>query len=269
MGIAREHSPPGAQQYNGVAESAIQRCNKVGMASRRSALRRLGPEGLSCIKGMDPRGDRLWAESVKDAVQKLNQSASPSNPGRASPQEVFTNKKGPFRVLPFLLEGFMNVVPHNKLADRAVRVFFLNGGDNHASCTVEVITRQREGRATRTAWCGRRRRPGGGASWCCFPSCDCRSARATEHLFQCRAAIAAHPCRYSRYTGRCPFIAAAVAHGRACRYCRSTARCLYIAAAATKCIAASWVCDTAACNVIECRRDAAAWNHSRRIAGLF
>ena len=36
MGIAREHSPPGAQLYNGVAESAIQRCKKVGIASRRS-----------------------------------------------------------------------------------------------------------------------------------------------------------------------------------------------------------------------------------------
>ena len=124
MGIAREHSPPGAQQYNGVAESAIQRCNKVGMASRRSALRRLGPEGFSCIKGMDPRGDRLWAESAKDAAQKLNQSASPSNPGRASPQELFTKKKGPFRVLPFLQEGFMSVTPLNKPENRAVRVFF-------------------------------------------------------------------------------------------------------------------------------------------------
>ena len=139
MGIAREHSPPGAQQYNGVAESAIQRCNKVGMASRRSALRRLGPEGFWCIEGMDPRGDRLWAESAKDAAQKLNQSASPSNPGRASPQELFTKKKGPFRVLPFLQEGFMSVTPLNKLENRAVRVFFLNGGDNHASCTVKVI----------------------------------------------------------------------------------------------------------------------------------
>ena len=46
MGIAREHSPPGAQQYNGVAESAIQRCNKVGMASRCSALRRFGARGF-------------------------------------------------------------------------------------------------------------------------------------------------------------------------------------------------------------------------------
>ena len=68
MGIARDHSLPGAQQYNGVAESAIKRCNKVGMASHRSALRRLGPEGFSCIKSMDPRGDRLWAESAKDVA---------------------------------------------------------------------------------------------------------------------------------------------------------------------------------------------------------
>ena len=111
---------PGAQQYNGVAESAIQRCDKLGMASRRSALRRLGPEGFLCIKAMDPRGDRLWAESAKDAAQKLNQSASPSSPGRASPQELFTKTKGPFRVLPFLQEGFMSVTPLNKLENRAV-----------------------------------------------------------------------------------------------------------------------------------------------------
>ena len=98
-----------------------------------------GARGFSCIKGMDPRGDRLWAESAKDAAQKLNQSASPSNPGRASPQELFTKKRGPFRVLPFLQEGFMSVTPLNKLENRAVRVFFLNCGDNHASCTVKVI----------------------------------------------------------------------------------------------------------------------------------
>ena len=83
-----------------------------------------GPEGFSCIKGMKPRGDRLWAESAKDAAQKLNHSASPSNPGRASPQELFTKKKGPFRVLPFLQEGFMSVTPLNKPENRAVRVFF-------------------------------------------------------------------------------------------------------------------------------------------------
>ena len=42
-------------------------------------------------------------------------------------------------MLPFLQEGFMSVTPLNKLENRAVRVFFLNGGDNHASCTVKVI----------------------------------------------------------------------------------------------------------------------------------
>ena len=92
-----------------------------------------GPRVFLC------RDDRPWAESAKDAAQKLNQSASPSNPGRASPQEMFTNKKGPFRVLPFLQEGFMSVTPQNKLADRAIRVVFPNGGDNHAPCTVKAI----------------------------------------------------------------------------------------------------------------------------------
>ena len=67
-----------------------------------------------------PPWRQALVESVKDAAQKLNQSASSSNPGRASPQEMFTNKKGPFRVLPCLQEGFMSVPPQNKLADRAV-----------------------------------------------------------------------------------------------------------------------------------------------------
>ena len=82
---------------------------------------------------------------------------------------------------------------------------------------------------------------------CCFSSCDRRSATQQSILFRGRAAIAA----------------------RACHYCRSTGRCPFIAAAAAECIAVSRVCDAAACIVIECRRDAAAWNHSRRIAGLF
>ena len=89
-----------------------------------------------------------------------------------------------------------------------------------------------------------------------------------EHLFRGRAAIAARPCRYCRPTDRCPFIAAAVARARACCYCRFTGRCLYIAAAAAECIAVSRVCDAAAGIVIECRRDVAAWNDRRRIAGL-
>ena len=41
---------------------------------------------------------KLWAESAKDAAQKLNQAASPSNPGRPSPQDLLPNleKKGLF-----------------------------------------------------------------------------------------------------------------------------------------------------------------------------
>ena len=62
MGIAREHSPPGAQQYNGVAESAIQRCNKVGMASRRSALLRLG-HGPPRRQALDRVGERRGTEA--------------------------------------------------------------------------------------------------------------------------------------------------------------------------------------------------------------
>ena len=82
-------------------ENTIQRCNKIAMASRRAAEMRLGLGGFSCVRGLDARGDKLWAESAKDAAQKLNQAASPSNPGRVSPQELFTRKKGAFLVVPF------------------------------------------------------------------------------------------------------------------------------------------------------------------------
>ena len=82
-------------------ESAIQRCNKTAMASLRAAERRLGSGVFSCVRGSDARGDKLWAESAKDATQKLNQAASPSNVGRASPQELFTGRKGASLVVPF------------------------------------------------------------------------------------------------------------------------------------------------------------------------
>ncbi|CAB1110957.1 unnamed protein product [Ectocarpus sp. CCAP 1310/34] len=101
MGITLEYSLPGVQQYNGVVESAIQRCLKVAKASRRAAQELLGPAGFSRVSGLSVRGDELWAESAKDAAQKLNQSASPSNPGGASPQELYTGKGGPFRLVPF------------------------------------------------------------------------------------------------------------------------------------------------------------------------
>ena len=41
MGIAVHPTPPGVQQYNGVVENAIQRCNNIAMASRHTAERRL------------------------------------------------------------------------------------------------------------------------------------------------------------------------------------------------------------------------------------
>ncbi|CAB1106836.1 unnamed protein product [Ectocarpus sp. CCAP 1310/34] len=96
MGIALEYSPPGMQEYNGVVESAIQRCLKVAKASRRVAQELLGPAGFSRIRGLSVRGDELWAESVKDAAQKLNQSASPSNPGGASRRSSTPARKALF-----------------------------------------------------------------------------------------------------------------------------------------------------------------------------
>ena len=109
------------------------------MASRRAAERRLGPGGFSCVRGLDARGDKLWAESAKDAAQKLSQAASPSNPGRASPQELFIGKKGAFLVAPFFQYGFMYRERRSKLDDKAVPCYFLNAGDNHADCCVKVL----------------------------------------------------------------------------------------------------------------------------------
>ena len=88
---------------------------------------------------MDARRDKLWAESAKDAVQKLNQVASPSNPGRASPQELFTAKKGAFLVVPVFQYGFMYRERRSKLDDKAAPCYFLNAGDNHADCCVKVL----------------------------------------------------------------------------------------------------------------------------------
>ena len=119
MGIAVQHYPPGAQQYNGVVENVIQRSNKIAMASRRAAERCLGPGGFSCVRGLDARGNKLWAESAKDAAQKLNQAA-PSNPGRASPQELFTDRKGAFLVVPFFQYGFMYRERRSKLDDNCL-----------------------------------------------------------------------------------------------------------------------------------------------------
>ena len=84
--------------------------------------------------------DKLWAESAKDAAQKLNQAASPSNPDRASLQEPFTGKKGAFLVVPFFQYGFMYREKRSKLDDKAVPCYFLNAGDNHANCCCLLYT---------------------------------------------------------------------------------------------------------------------------------
>ena len=81
MGIAREHSPPGAQQYNGVAESTIQRCNKVGMASRRSALRRLGPEGFRASKAWTPAATGSGPSRRKTRHRSSTNRLLPPTPG--------------------------------------------------------------------------------------------------------------------------------------------------------------------------------------------
>ena len=95
MGIAREHSPPGAQKYNGVAESAIQRCNNVGMASRRSALRRLAPEGFSCIKGMDPAATGSGPSRRKTRHRSSTNRLLPPSPGVRLPRSCLPTRRGP------------------------------------------------------------------------------------------------------------------------------------------------------------------------------
>ena len=74
--------------------------------------------------------DSLWAESVKDSAQKPKKAASPSNPGRASPKELFTGMKGAFFVVPFFQYGFMYRERKSKLNDNAVPHYFLNADDN-------------------------------------------------------------------------------------------------------------------------------------------
>lgn len=95
--------------------------------------------GFSIVKGVDLRGDALWAESLKDAADKINQSASFANPGCIFPLELFTGKKGPFLVVPFAQHGYMRERRLTKLDDRAVPRLFLNRGDNHADICVKVM----------------------------------------------------------------------------------------------------------------------------------
>ena len=149
-GIHLQFSPPGVPQYNGVVESAIWRAHKAGKAARRYAEAQLGPGGFSNIPGLDPRGDKLWAESARWAVEAFNQSGTTANEGRRSPQEVFLGKKGPFRMLPFFQRGRMRVRQPTKLDDQADVCFYLNGGDNHSDSCVKVL-KESTGRVSYTS----------------------------------------------------------------------------------------------------------------------
>ena len=210
MGIAVQHSPPGAQQYNEIVENAIQRCNKIAMASRRAPVRRLGLEGFSCFRGLDANGDKLWAQSAKDAPQTLNQAAPPSNPGRASPQELFTSKKGAFLVVSFFQYCFMYRERRSKLDDKTMPCYFLNAGDNHADCSVKVL-RADTGRAcysSNVTWAPLPQSGGEGVQYCPSRASTAHAAGSVIRDFldaarRCRyppcrhRIVAARHCRYA------------------------------------------------------------------------
>ena len=119
-----QHSPPGAQQYNGVVENAIQRSNK---SPWRLAAPRSGAwgRGVSRVFAAWMLAGTSSGRNRRTMPQKLNQAASPSNPGRASPQELLTGKKSAFLVVPFFQYGFMYREGRSKLDDKAVPCYFL------------------------------------------------------------------------------------------------------------------------------------------------
>ena len=135
-------------------------------------------------------------------------------------------------MLPFLQEGFMSETPQNKLADRAVRVFFLTGGDNHASCTVKAINAA-TGRGCYTSSVVWTTSPSGGRGQGCVASPPATAAPPTQQSISSEV-VPPSPPAPCRSTGRCLFIATAVARARTCRHCRSIDRCPYIAAAAAE-----------------------------------
>eukprot|EP00903_Cladosiphon_okamuranus_P019793 g18195.t1 len=122
-----------------VVESAIWRANKAGKAAIRYARRQQGPGGFSCAPGIDVDGDRLHGEAARWAVDAFNQSATTANPGNFCPYEVFTERKGPFRMLSFFQRGLMWIRRTHRLGDEATEVFYLNSGDHHPEFCPKVI----------------------------------------------------------------------------------------------------------------------------------
>ena len=251
-----QHSPPGAQQYNGVVENTTQRCNKIAMASRRAAERRSGPGGGSCVRGLDARGDKLWAESAKDAAQKLNQAASPSKPGCASPQELFTGKKGAFLVVPLFQYGFTYRERRSKLDDKAVPCYFLNAGNNHADCSVKVL-RTDTGRtcdSNNVTWAPLPQSGEGGVQYCPSRAStaytaggvirDCLDAARRCRYPPCRHRLAA--ARHCRYAVCSSHLAATTAAAVVVAAVRALTQRSHLAAARTDWYAARH-CRSAAC----------------------
>ena len=165
MGIAVKHSPPRSaaiQWGSGECNPTLQQ-NRHGIPPRRGAT--LGAGGvLMCSRLGCSRGQALGGIG-EGCRAKLNQADSPSNPGRASPQEMFTGKEGAFLVVPFFQYGFMHRERRLKLDDKAVPCYLLNAGDNHADCCVKV-TRADTGRvcySSNVTWAPLPQSGGGGS----------------------------------------------------------------------------------------------------------
>ena len=163
------------QWGSGECTPALQQ-NRHGISPRRGAT--LGAGGvlvcsrLGCSRGQALRG------IGEDAAQKLNQAASASNPGRASPQELFTGKKGAFLVVPFFQYGFMYRERRSKLDDKAVPCYFLNAGDNHADWCVKV-PRADTGRvcySSNNTWAPLPQSGGGEVQYCSFRASTAHAA---------------------------------------------------------------------------------------------
>ena len=137
--IRIEYTAPDTPQQNAPVESAIWRLMKGGTVCRRSAAAQFGIPDFSVIPGVDPRGDRLWLESVRYIAECFNRCGTKANPGNISPHEAFTGKKPDAIVVPFFQPAMMRVVRATKLDDQSVKAYFLNHGYQHGRSTVRLL----------------------------------------------------------------------------------------------------------------------------------